>query len=112
MEKTEKFGAEDEYVKENRDEVMIKLMDIEGVEDIKEVDLDGVEGVEVYTQFSDLAKVRDSISDLGYVIEEADIIKEPKVTKSLSESDLEKVQNGLEKLDDHDDVQNVWSNLE
>ncbi len=112
MKKSEKFGAEDEYIKEDREEVMFKLMDIDGVEDIKELDLDGVEGVVVYTQFSDLAKVRDSISELGYVIEEADIVKEPKVTKSLAGSDFERIQNGLEKLDDHDDVQNVWSNLE
>ncbi len=109
MKKSEKFGGVDEYVKENREEVMIRLMDLDGVEDIKEVDLDGIE---VYTQFADLAKVRDSILDLGYLIEEADIFKEPKVTKSLTKNELEKIHNGLEKLDDHDDVQNVWSNLE
>jgi len=112
MEKAEKFGAEDKYVKENREEVMMKLMDIEGVQDMKEVDLDGVEGIEVYTKFTDLAHVRDEIAKLGYVIEEADIIKEPKVTKQLSGNDFVKAQEGLERLDDHDDVQNVWSNLE
>jgi len=87
-------------------------MDIKGVEDIKEVDLDGIEGIEVYTKFTDLAHVRDEIEKLGYVIEEADIIKEPKVTKQLSGNDFVKAQEGLERLDDHDDVQNVWSNLE
>jgi transcriptional/translational regulatory protein YebC/TACO1 len=90
----------------------MKLMDIKGVEDIKEVDLDGIEGIEVYTKFTDLAHVRDEIEKLGYVIEEADIIKEPKVTKQLSGSDFVRAQEGLEKLDDHNDVQNVWSNLE
>ena len=112
MEKAEKFGAEDKYVKEDREEVMMKLMDIKGVEDIKEEDLDGIEGIEVYTKFTDLAHVRDEIEKLGYVIEEADIIKEPKVTKQLSGSDFVRAQEGLEKLDDHNDVQNVWSNLE
>ena len=112
MEKAEKFGAEDKYVKENREEVMMKLMDIKGVEDIKEVDLDGIEGIEVYTKFTDLAHVRDEIEKLGYVIEEADIIKEPKVTKQLSGADFARAQEGLERLDDHNDVQNVWSNLE
>ena len=112
MKKSEKFGGEDEYAKDNREEVMMKLMDIEGIEDIKEIDIDGVEGLEVYTQYSNLAKVRDSISDLGYVIEETEIIKEPKVTKVLVGHDLEKAQEGLEKLDDLDDVQSVWSNLE
>ena len=87
-------------------------MDIGGIEDMKEIDLDGVEGVEIYTKFSNLAHVRDAILKLGYVIEEADIIKEPKVTKQLSGSDFVKAQEGLERLDDYDDVQNVWSNLE
>lgn len=112
MKKSEKFGGEDEYIKDSRDEVTMNLMDIEGIEDIKEVDIDGVEGLEVYTQYTNLSKVRDAISQLGYVIEEAEIIKEPKVIKSLSEKDLEKAQEGLEKLDDLDDVQSVWSNLE
>ncbi len=112
MQKSEKYRGEDIYVKDNREEVMITLMDIDGIEDIKEIDIDGVEGLEVYTSFVNLSKVRESISKLGYVIEEAEIIKEPKVTKSLSEKDLEKAQDGLERLDDHDDVQSVWSNLE
>lgn len=112
MKKSEKFGAEDEYIKDDREEVMMKLMDIEGINDIKEIDIDEVEGLEVYTQYSDLAKVRDSISELGYVIDETEIIKEPKVTKALTGKELEKAQEGLEKLDDLDDVQNVWSNLE
>mgnify|MGYP003770225381 CR=1 len=112
MKKSEKFGGQDEYIRENREEVMMKLMDIDGIEDMKETDLDGVEGVEIYTKFSNLAHVRDAILKLGYVIEEADIIKEPKVTKQLSGSDFVKAQEGLERLDDYDDVQNVWSNLE
>lgn len=112
LKKSEKYGGEDEYIRDNREEVMIKLMDIEGIEDIKEVDLDGVEGLEVYTQYNNLASVRDSISKLGYLIEVSEIIKEPKVVKALIGTDLEKIQNGLERLEDHDDVQNVWSNLE
>lgn len=112
IKKSEKFGGEDEYVEDNREEVMMNLMDIEGIEDIKEVDIDGVDGLEIYTQYNNLAKVRDSISKLGYVVEEAEIIKEPKVTKNLIGKDLEKAQEGIEKIEDNDDVQNVWSNLE
>ncbi len=112
MEKAQKYGGEDTYVKDNREEIMMTLMDIEGIEDIKEIDIDGVEGLEVYTSYLAFAKVRDSVSKLGYVIEEAEIIKEAKVPKLLSGKELEKAQDGLERLDDHDDVQSVWSNLE
>jgi len=109
MQKSEKFGKEDTFVADNREEVIMELMEIDGILDIQEFETDGVE---VYTDYSNLAKVRDVISKLGYVIEEATIIKEPKNTKILSGEDLEKVENAIERLEDNDDVQNVWSDLE
>jgi YebC/PmpR family DNA-binding regulatory protein len=112
MQKSAKYGQEDEYIAEDREEVMMVLMELENILDIQEVDIDGVEGLEIYTEYSNLAKVRDEISKLGYVIEEAQIIKEPKMSKKVSEKDLEKAQDALERLEDHDDVQNVWSDLE
>jgi len=111
MKKAEKYGQEDTYEGENRDEVMMTLMEIDGIVDIFETDLDGIEGLEVYTEYNNLAKVRDSISALGYVIEDASIIKEPKNLKSLSGSELEKAQSAIERLEDNDDVQNVWSDM-
>ena len=112
MKKGEKYGQEDIYEAEDRENVMMTLMEIDGILDIYETDLDGIEGLEVYTEYNNLAKVRDSISSLGYVIEDASIIKEPKNLKSLSESELEKAQIAIEKLEDNDDVQNVWSDIE
>jgi YebC/PmpR family DNA-binding regulatory protein len=111
MHKAEKYGQEDIFVAENREEVMMNIMDIDGVMDIQEVEFDGVEGLEVYTQYSDLAKVRDSISSLGYVLEEAAIVKEPKMVKKLDDTQIEKAKDAIETLEDHDDVQNVWSDL-
>lgn len=111
MKKAEKFGAEDEYVQENKEEVMMRIMDIEGINDIKEIDIDGVEGLEVYTSFSDLTHVRDNISELGYVVDEAEIVKEAKIQKTLSEKELERIEEVLERFEDNDDVQNVWSDV-
>jgi len=112
MQESAKYGQEDEYIAENREDVMMALMELENILDIQEVDIDGVEGLEVYTEYSNLAKVRDEISKLGYVIVEAQIIKEAKMSKKVPEKDLEKAQDALERLEDHDDVQNVWSDLE
>ena len=112
MQESAKYGQEDEYIAENREDVMMALMELENILDIQEVDIDGVEGLEIYTEYSNLAKVRDEISKLGYVIVEAQIIKEAKMSKKVSEKDLEKAQDALERLEDHDDVQNVWSDLE
>lgn len=112
MQESSKYGQEEEYIAEDREGVMMVLMELENILDIQEVDVDGVEGLEIYTEYSNLAKVRDEISKLGYVIVEAQIIKEAKMSKKVSEKDLEKAQDALERLEDHDDVQNVWSNLE
>lgn len=111
MKKSDKFGGKDEYIKDNRDEVSMKLMDVNGILDIQEIDIDGIEGLEVYTEYKDLASVRDSISKLGYVLEEAEIIKEAKMKKELNSDELDRALESLERFEDLDDVQNVWSDI-
>ena len=49
---------------------------------------------------------------LGYVITEAELIKEANVLKSSKDDELEKVNNATEKFEENEDVQNVWSNIE
>lgn len=112
MKEAQKYGQESEYVALDREEVMMSLMEVDGILDISEVDIDGVEGLEIYTQYNDLARVRDEISKLGHVVVEAEIIKEAKMYKKLEGSELEKAKDALERLEDNDDVQNVWSDLE
>ncbi len=108
MVKSEKYGEEDKFVSSNIDDVMMEVMDVNGVIDINEGD--GV--LEVIVDFKDLAKVRDSISDLGYVVSKAHIWKVPKLKKDVSESDLEKAERFIEALEELDDVQNIWTEVE
>jgi YebC/PmpR family DNA-binding regulatory protein len=112
MQKSEKFGGEDTFVPDNSDEVMMMLMDIPGILDIQEIDMDGTKGFEIYTEYNQLAQVRDAISNLGFVLKEAEIVKEPKIYKKLEGAELEKAQNAIERLEDYDDVQNVWTDLD
>ncbi len=111
MEKSDKFGEDDKFVKDDTEEVMLNIMEIEGVLDIQETSLNGIPGLEIYTDYRDWGKVRDEINRFGYVIREAGIIKEAKTYKELQGEDLEKAEEALEKLEDHEDVQEVWSNL-
>lgn len=112
-EKAEKYGEDDKFVKDDRDEVMMELMDIDGILDIREKDIDGVEGVEVITEFKDMAKVRDEISkNFPYIIDDASIIKIAKNKKKLEGESLEKVENAVERFEDRDDVQDVWTDLD
>ena len=112
-EKGEKYGEDDKFVEDDLDQIMMDLMDIDGILDIQEDMVGNVKGVYVITEFKDLAKVRDSISEkLPYVIDDAYIIKIAKNKKKVEGEKLEKVLNALEKFEDHDDVQNVWSDLD
>lgn len=109
MVKSEKFGEEDSFVYEDSESVMMKLMDIEGIEDI---DLTDERDLEVICDYKSLGKVRDAILDLGYVVLEAKLAKLPKMRKKIEGEDLDKLEKALEILDDYDDVQDVWTDLE
>jgi YebC/PmpR family DNA-binding regulatory protein len=112
-EKSEKYGEDDKFIEDNRDQVMMDLMDIDGILDIREKDFDGVKGVEVITNFKDLTKIRDEIEEnFPYVIDDASIIKIAKNKKKLEGEALERVEKAIERFEDRDDVQNVWTDLE
>ena len=112
MEKSSKFGDPDIFVAEDPDEVMLAIMDLEGVLDIEETEVDGKHAFGVYTKYENLGSVRSKLEELGYVVKEAELIKEANLLKSLSGVELEKATSALEKLEENDDVQNVWSDLE
>ena len=107
MEKGKKYGDEDIFVSEGKEEVMIKIMDVDGILDIEE---DGEE-LSVFTEFQDMTRVRDEIIKLGFVVTDAEIIKIAKMDKKLEGEEYEKAVNAIEKLEDYEDVQNVWTDL-
>jgi len=112
-EKAEKYGDDDKFVEDDRDQVMMELIDIEGILDIREKDIDGLKGVEVFTEFKDMARVRDEIGKkLPYIIDNAYIIKIAKNKKKLEGEALEKVEKAIEKFEERDDVQDVWTDLD
>lgn len=112
MEKSPKFGEPDIFVAEDQEEVMLAIMDLEGVLDIEETDVDGKKGFAIYTKYDSLGDIRDRLEKMNLVIKEAELIKEANIKKSLSNTELERATSALEKLEENDDVQNVWSDLE
>lgn len=107
MEKSEKYGEDDKFVEDNKEEVMMALMDIEGILDIEEDDGE----LSVFTEFQEMTKVRDEIAKLGYVLTDASIIKIAKTEKELNSEEYEKAVQALDRLEDYDDTQNVWTDL-
>lgn len=72
----------------------------------------GEEGWEILTAPEDLAHVSKAVEAKGLTVSEAEFIRIPKNMVAVSDDDAPKVQKILDVLDDHDDVQNLYSNVE
>ncbi len=113
IQKSEKFGKEDEEVSIDKDECMLEIMEVEGVEDVREIDLEeeGL-GLEIYSDKKDFAPVRGQVEQLGYVIVSSEIIKVPTNPTKVSAEVVEKVHHFIESMEENEDVQNVWVNID
>ncbi len=79
-----------------------------GADDIRE---DG-ENLEVLTPTDRLEAVHEALSKGGVQIAAAQIAMVPKTTVKLEGSSVKKILGMMEALEDHDDVQHVWSNFD
>ena len=79
-----------------------------GADDIRE---DG-ENLEVLTPTDRLEAVHEALSKSGVQIAAAQIAMVPKTTVKLDGSSVKKILGMMEALEDHDDVQHVWSNFD
>jgi YebC/PmpR family DNA-binding regulatory protein len=89
------------------EEVALMAIDA-GAEDF-EVDEDSLS---IYTKVEDLMAVHRALSDLGHEPDSAEIDRVPTATVPLSEKDAVSTLRLLEKLEDLDDVQKVYSNAD
>lgn len=89
------------------EEIMMLAIDA-GAEDVDEQE----DSIEVTTSVENFAAVKDAFEKNGIKIFSADLTYIPKTTLSLPESECEKVERLIEALEDHDDVQNVYTNYE
>jgi YebC/PmpR family DNA-binding regulatory protein len=90
------------------DEVTLQAIDA-GAEDVE-----GSDGtLEIYTDWTQLNAVRQALSDQDLPITEAEMTMRPQTMITLdNDSDAMRVVRLLEKLEDLDDVQRVYSNLD
>lgn len=93
--------------KENVDEFQLELFDIPGVVDV----IVDENGMEIRTEFVELNNVRKFIEAKNLKITEAGMIKESSNQIELSEEDHIRVDSFIEKVEEFDDVQNVWTNI-
>jgi len=71
----------------------------------------GVMSLYGYFTDTDLGSVRDALIEAGYEIEDLELAMIPKMEVELPVDQAMKVMNLLERLEDLDDVQKVYSNL-
>jgi len=91
----------------SEDELLEKLLDF-NIEDINITD--GL--LTITTDPAALGQVRDAVVGFGMKVDDAELEWVPKNTLSISAEDEEKAYALLENLEDHDDVQHVYTNLE
>ncbi len=89
------------------EEVQLQVIDA-GAEDVEVSE----STLEVYTEWTDLNNVRQALQEQKLPITGADRTMRPKTLVQLNEKDSLLVMRLLEKLEDLDDVQNVYSNLD
>jgi YebC/PmpR family DNA-binding regulatory protein len=93
--------------KNDPEEMTLNCIDA-GAEDVQE----GEEELEVYTTFENWKRVEDALSKLGYEITNSEAIMKPTTMTELDNAKAVQLVKLLDRLEDLDDVQNVYSNVE
>ena len=92
----------------DEDEVMMIALDA-GASDFEADE----EYFEILTEPNDFTAVREKLEAAGFRFESAELTLIPQTyTKLTNPEDIEKMEKLLERLEDHDDVQNIWHNWE
>jgi len=89
------------------EEIELELIDF-GVEEIFEDD----DGILIYAPFESFGAIQSYLEDHKIEILSSDFERIPQVTKKLNEEDTADVEKLLEKLEEDDDVQNVYHTME
>lgn len=86
---------------------MLQLIDL-GVEDVEEKE----DGIEVYTTPDKLGEIRKKLEEADFVIKETELYMRPKTLLTIADLDkASKAMNFLNLLEEHEDVQKVYTNL-
>ncbi|AGK97834.1 YebC/PmpR family DNA-binding transcriptional regulator [Clostridium pasteurianum] len=91
----------------DEDEVMMAALDA-GAEDFNPEE----EAFEITTAMEDFSVVREALETAGYEFASAELTMIPDTYTELNLEDAEKVQSLIDKLEDDDDVQDVYSNAQ
>ncbi len=91
----------------DEDELMLLVADAGG-EDLEDNDEEWV----VYTAANDLMSVSKGLEEAGVAVKGAELVMEPTTPTAVSIEDAKKVMRLVDKLEELDDIQNVYTTIE
>ncbi|HHS49760.1 MAG TPA: YebC/PmpR family DNA-binding transcriptional regulator [candidate division Zixibacteria bacterium] len=91
----------------SEEEIFEKAL-LAGAEDVQ----DGGESWEIYTAATELDSTKKALESAGITIETSELTQLPQNFVKVEGKDAEKMLKIMEALEDHDDVQNVFSNFD
>lgn len=91
----------------SEDDLMLEVLE-NGAEDFKVEE----EYYEIISLPEDFYTLKEYLENNEYTLIEAEVKMVPNIKKELIEEEEEKLQTFLDKLDDNEDVQNVWHNAD
>lgn len=89
------------------EELELELIDFGAEEIFKEED-----GIMIYADFSDYGNLQKGLEEIGAEVISSGFERIPNTTKSLSGDELAEVEKLIEKFDEDDDVNHVYTTLE
>lgn len=90
----------------NTEELEFELIDA----GLEEIEIEGDEMV-ITASFENFGKMQKALESRGLTLVSAELQRIPTSTVQLSDEEKEQVENLIEKLEDDEDVQNVYSNM-
>jgi YebC/PmpR family DNA-binding regulatory protein len=91
---------------QNLEDLELELIDF-GLDEIFEMD----EEVVVYTSFPDFGKMQKALEEKGIAVTSAELIRVPTTQTELNEEQQKEVDELIDKLEQDEDVQNVFHNM-
>lgn len=107
------FDRKGVIVIENNDQIDEDALIMEAIEaGAGDVSEDTEEAFEIYTDPANFSAVRDALEKSGYTFASAEIEMVPQNTVQLDKEQAEKVTKLIDMMEDNDDVQSVYHNME
>lgn len=94
------------------DEEMLELID-SGAEDVEDYLEDGIQKYLVYVEPTQLMNVSNSITQGGFTVEASEQVFKPNILQNITNADeAKRVVELINKLEEFDDIQKVYTNLD